>query len=107
MFYLYNATDCDGKSAESFVQTSDNVIVEAIRREGNEIELRLSECLGKSGNAKVTITLPHISDTLTDLLGGDPQPLAGKGSYTFAVRPQQIVAIRFKTESKEVEIKRL
>ena len=101
------ASDCAVKTPQSFVQTSDNVIVEVIRREGKEIELRLAECLGKAGNAKVTITLPHISAALTDLLGGHPQPLAGKGSYTFSVRPQQIVTMRFKTDSEVKEIQPL
>ena len=42
-----------GKSAaRSFVRTSDNVIVEAIRREGSDIELRLAECLGVAGQAE-------------------------------------------------------
>ena len=36
----------------SFVRTSDNVIVEALRREGGEIELRLAECLGRAGNVQ-------------------------------------------------------
>lgn len=100
-------TECSDNSAESFVQTSDNVIVEVIRREGDEIELRFAECLGKPGNADVTISLPHTSAALTDLMGGHPQPLNGKGSYTFAVRPQQIVTMRFKTNSKVDEIKPL
>ena len=101
------APDCAVKPSQSFVQTSDNVIVEVIRREGNEIELRLAECLGKAGNANVAISLPHTSATLTDLQGGHPQPLAGKGRYTFAVRPQQIVTMRFKTDSKVEEIRPL
>jgi len=32
--------------ARSFVETSDNVIVEALRREGDHVELRLVESLG-------------------------------------------------------------
>lgn len=112
MAWEYNSpvtiiTDCAAKSAESFVQTSGNVIVEVIRREGNEIELRLAECLGKAGKAKVTTSLPHVSAALTDLLGGHPQPLTGKGSYTFTVRPQQIITIRLRTDSKVEEIKPL
>ena len=101
------STDCGAKSAESFVQTSDNVIVEVIRREEDEIELRLAECLGKPGHADVTINLPHTSAALTDLMGGHPQPLNGKGSYTFPVRPQQIVTMRFKTNFKVDGIKPL
>ena len=59
----------------SFLQTSDNVIVEAMRREGSEIELRLAECLGVSGTAEVTLNLPHREAALTDLVGGRRQPL--------------------------------
>jgi alpha-mannosidase len=104
---LVIASGCAAKSPQSFVQTSDNIIVEVIRREGSEIELRMAECLGKAGNAKVTINLPHTSASLTDLLGGHPQLLNGKGSYSFAVRPQQIVTIRLHTSSSVEQIKPL
>ena len=91
----------------SFVQTSDNVIVEALRREGGEIELRLAECFGRAGNASVTLNLPHLDAALTDLLGGNRQPLRGGPGYEFAVRPQQIVTLRFKTKSATAEVKAL
>lgn len=91
----------------SFVQTSDNVIVEALRREGGEIELRLAECLGRSGNASVTLNLPHIDAALTDMLGGDRKNLNGGPTYKFEVRPQQIVTMRFKTNSSVAEVKAL
>ena len=81
----------------SFLQTSDNVIVEALRREGGEIELRLVECLGCAGTAQVTLRLPHLDAALTDMLGGSRQPLRGGPSYKFPVRPQQIVTMRFRT----------
>ena len=45
--------------AKSFVQTSDNVIVEALRREGDFLEMRLVECHGPCREAKVTLALPH------------------------------------------------
>ena len=54
---------------KSFVQTSQNVIVQAIRREGKEIEMRLAECLGRAGAAEITLNLPHRSAALTDLRG--------------------------------------
>jgi alpha-mannosidase len=101
------ATECAPKSGESFIQTSDNVIVEVVRREGNEIELRLAECLGVAGIAKVNISLPHVSAALTDLLGKHPQHLAGKGNYTFSVLPQQIITLRLKTNSNVEEIRPL
>ena len=88
---------CAPAEAASFVQTSDNVIVEAMRREGGEIEVRLAEALGRAGNASVTLNLPHLDAALTDMLGGNRQPLHGGPSYKFPVRPQQIVTMRFKT----------
>ena len=51
---------------ESFLETSGNVIVEALRREGNHIELRFSECLGREGTATVTLAIPHAKAVLTD-----------------------------------------
>jgi alpha-mannosidase len=99
--------ECATKSSQSFVQTSDNVIVEAVRREGSDIELRMAECLGKEGNAKITINLPHTSAALTDLLGNHPQQLTGKGSYSFAVRPQQIITMRLQTSTAVEQIKPL
>ena len=41
------------------------------------------------------------------MLGGHPQPLSGKGSYTFAVRPQQIVTMLLRTKSMVDQIKPL
>jgi len=96
--------DCGEKSAKSFIQTSDNVIVEVMRREGSEIEIRLAECLGKAGDAKVTVNLPHISAALTDMIGGHPKELIGNGSYIFAVRPQQIVTMRLRTKSSVMQV---
>ena len=88
--------------AKSFVQTSDNVVVEAMRREDEFLELRLVECLGHAGQANVSLALPHGDAFMTDLTGGHPKPLPGGPSYTFPVRPQQIVTLRFQT-AKPVE----
>jgi alpha-mannosidase len=93
--------------AKSFVQTSDNVIVESLRREGQFLEMRLVECLGHAGTAKMTLALPHGQAFLTDLTGGHPQPLAGGPDYEFPVRPQQIVTLRFATDQPVKEIQPL
>ena len=93
--------------AKSFVQTSDNVIVEALRREGDFLEMRLVECQGHAGAAKVTLALPHGKAFMTDLTGGHPQPLPGGPAYEFPVRPQQIVTLRFKTAEPVEEIQPL
>jgi hypothetical protein len=104
----YNTpADLPAVKATEFLQTSDNVIVEALRREGSEIELRLVECLGRAGPAQVTMRLPHLDAALTDMLGGHRQPLRGGPSYEFPVRPQQIVTMRFKTANVAPDVKPL
>ncbi|GEM_PF-228377 len=91
----------------SFLQTSDNVIVEAMRREADEIELRLVECLGVAGDAEVALHLPHRETALTDLVGGRRKLLTGGPGYRFAVRPQQIVTLRCRTDSAVADIEPL
>jgi hypothetical protein len=93
-------------ATRSFVQTSENVIVEVMRREGSEIEMRLVECRGEAGTAEVTLHLPHHGAALTDLRGKNPKPLEGSGPrYRFPIRPQQIVTLRFTVASSVGEIK--
>jgi hypothetical protein len=100
------ATDRKIMGVKSFARTSENVVVEVIRREGAEIELRLIECFGLPGVAEVTLDLPHHGAALTDLRGRNPQPLEGDGpSYRFPVRPQQIVTLHFHCASSVEEIK--
>src|ERR1019366_31860 len=84
---------------QSFLETSDNVIVEALRREGNHIELRMVECLGLSGTAKITMMLPHRNAVLTDLIGRKISALPKSSHYSFPIRPQQIVTMHFETAS--------
>ena len=100
-------SDCAPGPEKSFFETSDNVIVEVMRREGSEIEMRLVECLGQVGEAQVTINLPHQQAALTDLVGGHRQALAGGPTYKFPVRPQQIVTLRLKTATAVAAIKPL
>lgn len=83
----------------SFLETSENVVVEALRREGDHIELRLVECLGLSGTAKIKVDLPHRSTSVTDLTGRRLSDLPKSSLYTFPVRPQQIVTLHFTTSS--------
>jgi alpha-mannosidase len=90
---------------KSIVQTSSNVIVTVIRREGKEIEMRLVECLGRAGTAQVTVNLPHHGAALTNLRGKNPQALRGGPAYQFPVAPQQIVTIRLQADSAVEEIK--
>jgi len=91
--------------ATSWVETSKNLIVQALRREGTEIEMRLFECFGLPGTGEVTLNLRHRGANLTNLRGKNPSPLGGGSPYRFPVRPQQIVTLRFRTESAVDEIK--
>ena len=84
---------------QPFVRTSENLILQALRREDQYIEMRLIECLGLAGEAEVSLFLPHHGAALTNLRGQNPQPLAGGPVYRFPVRPQQIITIRFQAGS--------
>jgi alpha-mannosidase len=94
-------------AARSWLETSDNVIVEALRREGPEIELRFAECLGLPGTARIRLALPHGEAALTDLTGGNRKPLDRGPDYSFPVRPQQIVTMRFRTDAAVAAIEPL
>jgi hypothetical protein len=89
------AANCRPGPAKSFLRTSDNVIVEAMRREGADIELRLVEALGQAGPAEVALNLPYRGAALTDLTGERAQPLPDGPVCKFPVQPQQIVTLRF------------
>jgi alpha-mannosidase len=78
----------------SFLQTSENMILQAVRREGKEIEIRMIECLGAPGMAEATINFPHGRASLTDLVGKRRKALRGGPTYRFPIRAQQIVTIR-------------
>jgi alpha-mannosidase len=82
-----------------FLETSGNVVVEAMRRDREHLEVRLAECFGRAGAAHVTLALPHGDAALTNLAGDDAKPLAGGPRYQFPVRPQQIVTLRFRTKT--------
>jgi hypothetical protein len=81
-----------------FIETSENVIVEAIRREGKYIELRLVEFVGLSGAARVKLHLPHRSAIFADLTGRKKSSLRKAAEYVFSIKPQQIVTMRFETK---------
>jgi alpha-mannosidase len=83
----------------SFVETSDNVIVEAVRRAGKQIEVRLYETRGEAGTAEISLHLPHRAAALANLMGEKPEPLRGGPAYRFPIRPQQIVTLRFDTDT--------
>jgi alpha-mannosidase len=94
-------------TAESLVETSNNVIVQALRRDGMDIELRMMECLGEKGKARLRVNLPHTRAVQTNLLGRKRRLLEGLGEYTFDVRPQQIVTIRLTTDTPAPPVRAL
>jgi alpha-mannosidase len=87
------------RQPESLVETSGNVIVEAMRRVGRQIEIRLYETDGRPGKASLTLRLPHRKAAMTNMMGEKPQALAGGPVYEFPIRPQQIVTLRFDVNS--------
>jgi alpha-mannosidase len=79
-----------------FLTTSPNVIVEAMRRVGKDIEIRLAESNGVAGQAEVSLKLPHSLARRTNLMGEQAQALRGDaGTYRLSVKPQQIITLRF------------
>jgi alpha-L-fucosidase len=60
-----------------------------------------------AGTAEVTLNLPHLGAELTDLVGGRREPLMGGPTYRFPVRPQQIVTLRFRTDSAVPDVQPL
>jgi hypothetical protein len=89
-----------GQSSGSALETSPNVIVEAMRREGDHVELRLLECYGASGIATIELRLPHQRATITDFTGRVKTVLPHSARYSIPVRPQQIVTLQFETAAK-------
>ncbi len=75
------------------------MIVQSIRREGNEIELWMMESTSIPGEAEVVINLPHSKAKLTNMIGNERKTLEGKHTYKFRVRPQQIITMRLTSET--------
>ena len=90
--------------ARSYLETSTNVIVESLRREGDHIVLRFAEAFGKAGEAHLKLALPHKGAALTDLAGRHSEELRGGPEYRLALRPQQIVTIHFRTATSVSEV---
>ena len=85
--------------ARSFLETSDNVIVEAVRREQGYIELRMVEAVGMEGEATVRLLLPHRAAARVDFTGKKLATLPVASSYKVPLRPQQIVTMHFEVAS--------
>jgi alpha-mannosidase len=82
---------------QSWLETSANVIVEAVRRVGSQIEIRLVETNGEAGTAEIAVRLPHRGAAITDMMGEHGKPLAAGTPYRFPIRAQQIVTLRLDT----------
>ncbi len=106
--YEYNAPllGAPGRPVEDgagpCVECSDNVVLEALRRVDDEIEIRLLECYG---TATLRVRLPHQAAALTNLIGEQRTALTAVASgteaeYRFPVRPQQIVTVRLRTATR-------
>jgi len=88
------------KTTSPAVETSGNLILEAMRREGSHIEMRLIECFGSAGPATVKLSLPHSGAWGTDLTGSRRTKLEATGGvYSFPVRAQQVITLHFETAS--------
>jgi alpha-mannosidase len=97
---LVIAAHCAKHKPVSFVEMSDNVLIEAIRREGSDIEIRMVETTGKSGAAcRLKVNIPHTAAYMTDMTGGNSQAIDAlkPNEYTIELRPQQIVTLRLRT----------
>ena len=97
--------EAGGGDQAPILETSDNIVVEALRREGDQIELRFAEVLGVPGTATVKLNLPHSGAALTTLTGKHMQKLDGNSSYTVEVKPQEIITMHFKTAAALTEAK--
>jgi hypothetical protein len=76
---------------------------EALRCEAGHIELRMVECLGHSGTARIKLMLPHKQAILTDLIGREKSVLAKSDIYTVDLKPQQTATIHSATETTLLE----
>lgn len=92
------------RAFESFLETSDNIIVEAMRREEDHIELRFVECLGLLGTVKVKLSLPHGPVRVTDLVGRERSTLPASGDCIVQVQPQEIVTLHFQTDGYVTQV---
>ena len=81
MAWEYNCppcpVECGGARPVSFPGAGGKVIVAAMCRDREDLEVGLAECFGRPGTAHVTLALPHRAAALTNLTGGEPKPLEG------------------------------
>ena len=88
---------------KSYLETSGNIIVESLRRQGDHIIVRFAEAFGVAGEARLKLLLPHQSAALTDLAGNLIKNLPAGAEYHISLQPQQIVTMQFKTATSVEE----
>lgn len=94
--------------SKSFLSTSDNIIIESMQRIDDEMEIRFVECKGVKGNAELKLNMPVSEARLTNFLGEGNDKLLGRNNhYLIPVRSQQIITIRFKTQTNVAKIQPL
>ena len=87
------------EACKPYLETSGNIVVEAVRREEDHVELRFVECLGLPGTASLKLSLPHGKLHITDLMGRRKTTYSHADSYSISVQPQEIVTLHFETDS--------
>jgi hypothetical protein len=105
MAFEYNAPPlvvpgCAAFDPAWFLQASDNMIVESVRRDGADIEVRMVECLGLEGGAELTFKLPYKDAWVTDMNGRNRRRVEERSKVKIPVQPQEIVTLRFRTEGR-------
>jgi alpha-mannosidase len=86
-----------------FLETSKNIIVESMHRDGHFVVVRFVEAFGAAGEAIVKLNLPHTNASQTDMTGRNSKPLPAGPEYRVQVSPQQIVTLHFQTKTKVAE----
>jgi len=69
-----------------FLETSKNIIVEALYRENGHVVVRFVEAFGVAGEAKLKLKLPHTRAIQTDMIGRKSRPLPAGPEYRIPLR---------------------
>jgi hypothetical protein len=99
----YNAPALTEQSKTSIAQSSfftstDNIILQSMRRENNELELRFVESKGIKAEVNFDIDIPNNTLRLTNFLGEGNHVIYKKDKFSLMINPQEIVTIRFETD---------
>ncbi|MBN2212363.1 MAG: hypothetical protein JW709_13275 [Sedimentisphaerales bacterium] len=95
------------QKSPSFMEISDNLLLQALRRADDEVEIRLLETKQQSGSVCVTINAPVTEAWRTNLLGENKIPLNDQSPFNLKVKPQEIITLRMKTSRSVPPVKAL